>query len=53
MPLVADLGTLYKIEDYQEQIADKLKDLDVSILVINAGYNQNKGWLSIDNQGIQ
>ena len=53
MPLVADLGTFYKIEDYQEQIADKLKDLDVSMLVINAGYNQQKGWLSLDNQGIQ
>lgn len=53
MPLVADLGTLFKIEDYQEQIADKLKDLDVSVLAINAGYNENKAWLSLDNKGIQ
>lgn len=51
--IVADLGTMFNIEDYQTIIADQLKDLDVSILGINAGYNENKAWLSLNNKGIQ
>jgi hypothetical protein len=43
---------MFNIEDYQTIIADELEDLDVSILGVNAGYNENKGWLSLNNKGI-
>jgi hypothetical protein len=47
MSVVADFGTLFSIEDYRITIADKLKNLDVAVLVINAGFNKNKIWMDI------
>ena len=38
MYIVADLSKMYKVEDYKATIADKLVDLDVAIVVANAGY---------------
>lgn len=35
---MADFAELRSIKDYREVIADKLNDLDVAILVLNAGY---------------
>ena len=37
MAVVADFAKMPNISDYQTQIADKLKNLDVSILILNAG----------------
>ena len=34
----ADFGGMYKVSDYRETIYEQLKDLDVAILVCNAGF---------------
>ena len=36
MSIQADLGKLTKIQEY-ESIAEKLKDIDIGILILNAG----------------
>lgn len=36
--VVADFSKLFTIEDYRQAIGDKLKDKDIGILVLNAGY---------------
>ena len=51
--LVVDFGTVFFIEDYKKQVADPLADLDVAVLALNAGYNQNKAWLTLDDKAIQ
>ena len=38
MYVIADFGQLTSMQDYKETIAEKLKDLDVAVLVANAGY---------------
>jgi 17beta-estradiol 17-dehydrogenase / very-long-chain 3-oxoacyl-CoA reductase len=35
--IVADFSKMIRINEYQEQIADKVKDLDVGMLIVNAG----------------
>ena len=35
MYLVADFATMNNIQDYQSQIADKLKNVDVAMLYLN------------------
>jgi len=35
--IVADFSKLHSISDYQEQIGDKVKDLDIGVLALNAG----------------
>ena len=47
MSIIADFGNMLTIEDYQTSIADKLKDLDVSVLVVNAGFVNTKIWNDI------
>ena len=37
MYIVADFTKLLKLEDYETTIVSKLKDLDVSMLILNAG----------------
>ena len=37
MCIVADFSKMYTIQDYEDVIASKVKDLDVSILALNAG----------------
>lgn len=53
MSIVADLGTLFSIQDYQTTIADKLKDLDVAILALNAGFNKNRAFKEVTDKDIQ
>ncbi len=36
--IVVDFGQLVTIADYKEKIADKLKDIDIAMLFLNAGY---------------
>ena len=36
--VVADFGKLHTIEDYRAAIGEKVKDLDIGILVLNAGF---------------
>lgn len=38
MYIVADFNEIFTIEQYRTAIGDKLKDLDVGVLVLNAGY---------------
>lgn len=40
MAVVADFTKLHTIEDYRTAISEKVKDLDVGVLVLNAGYVQ-------------
>lgn len=37
MTIVADFSKMLTMKDYQETIADKLKDMDVGFLAVNAG----------------
>ena len=37
MYVVADFGKLNSIEGYKTEIADKLKEIDVGVLILNAG----------------
>ena len=37
MCIVADFGSMKTIDEYQTKIASKLENIDVSVLVINAG----------------
>lgn len=36
--VVFDFAQLCVIKDYKERIADKLKDIDIAILYLNAGF---------------
>lgn len=38
MYIVADLSKMLRVEDYKSTVAERLKDLDVGVLVANAGY---------------
>lgn len=38
MYIIADFSKMLKIEDYHETVASKLKDLDVGVLAVNAGF---------------
>ena len=40
MMFEADFSKMMRIEDYQNKIGDKVKDLDISMLFLNAGYAQ-------------
>ena len=53
MSIVADFGVLCKIEEYKTTIADMLTGLDVSVVVVNAGFNKNKAWLELEDKDIQ
>jgi len=35
--IVADFSKMFSIEDYEQTIGSKIKDLDVGIVVLNAG----------------
>ena len=37
MYIIADFAKMNTIEDYQKHIGDKLKDIDVAMLILNAG----------------
>ena len=37
MYLVADFASMSTIQDYQRTIADKLKNIDIAMLFLNAG----------------
>jgi len=47
LAVVADFTTLYTIADYQTTIGDKLKDLDVGVLILNAGYVYNGPYMML------
>lgn len=53
MSLIADFGKLYTIKEYQEQIADKLKDVDVSVLILNAGCTKMNAFVKLEDQHCQ
>jgi hypothetical protein len=38
--VVFDFEKFTIIEDYKTAIADKVKDIDIAMLFLNAGYNQ-------------
>lgn len=38
MTIVFDFAEYVTIQDYQSKIADKLKDIDLAVLFLNAGY---------------
>ena len=38
MSIVADFHKLQTMEEYNQTIASKLKDLDIGVLVLNAGF---------------
>jgi len=40
MMIEADFSTMFQIEDYQEKIADQVRDLDIAMVFLNAGYAQ-------------
>ena len=46
----ADFTKLSKIEDYRKIIQDKIKDLDIGVLVLNAGFGEFKPFLSQSDQ---
>jgi len=35
--VVFDFGEMFTIKDYKEKIADKVKDIDIAMLFLNAG----------------
>ena len=37
MTIVADFSKMYTIKEYKTLIADKVKDLDIAMLFLNAG----------------
>lgn len=51
--IVADFCKLRTLDEYKTEIADKLQDLDVAILVINAGFAQGGPFLEIDDHEIE
>ena len=51
--IVCDFGKVFTIEDYKTMIADQLADLDVAVLALNAGFNRNFMFLTIDDSAVQ
>jgi len=51
--IVADLFKLYSIEDYQRVIGDKLKDIDVAMLFLNAGWLLMGPFMDLTNDEIE
>ena len=51
--VVADFSKLLTILDYQTTIGDKLKDVDVAVLVLNAGYLFNGPFKDLTNDEIE
>lgn len=53
MIIVADFGKMLKIEDYQTIIADKVKDLDIGVLICCAGVSFKNFYHEESDQAIQ
>ena len=39
MTVVADFGKMLSIDDYKTIVVEKVKDLDIKVLICNAGVN--------------
>ena len=50
MYVVADFSKMTKISDYQEIIGDQLKEIDIGLLILNAGWGEFEPfeWVSND-----
>ena len=53
MSIIADFSKLYTIEDYRTTIETKLSNIDVSILVLNAGYECGGPMLKVEKAEIE
>lgn len=51
--IVADFGKLRTIEEYKSVIADKLQELDVAVLVLNAGFMKVGPFLEVSSQELE
>jgi short-subunit dehydrogenase len=50
---VFDFNELCRIEDYKTKIGDALKDIDIGMLFLNAGYGQCGPFADITNMDVQ
>lgn len=53
MSIDANFNEFDTIEQYRTTIADKLTDLDLSVLITTPTYNKNKEFTELDNSDIQ
>ena len=51
--VVFDFNEFHKIGDYQTKIGDKLKDIDIGMLFLNAGYALPGAFADLTNMDVQ
>jgi len=51
--VVFDFADLCTIDDYRKLIADKVKDLDIAMLFLNAGHGRPGAFLELEANEIQ
>lgn len=51
--VIFDFGSLCTIKDYKEKIADQVKDIDIAMLFLNAGYAQCGAFADQADQDVQ
>ena len=52
MSIIADFSKIYSIKDYRTTIEAKLSNIDVSILVLNAGISYSGPMLKVEKDEI-
>ena len=51
--VIFDFATLCTIQDYKTKIADQVKDIDIAMLFLNAGYFQCGAFVNQTDEDIQ
>ena len=53
MAVVADFSKMYSIKEYEQVIGERLKDLDIGVLIANAGVGSKGPFKDNENDEIE